>query len=86
MMYYNSILKACILLFGTIVSRADKTQNIYYTAVGPRSYICLCVQSYIIKRDTGENLTDWDGECSNNQVCFWNEETILVKHWYAPNN
>ena len=86
MKYYNIMCKVCVLLLGIVNAHEDKTYNIHYTAVGPNSNICLCVPSYIIKRTTDSDLTNWDGECSNNQVCFWNEEAILIKYWYSPIN
>lgn len=86
MIYYSTLCKICMLLLSAVAAKKDKTYNIYYTAVAPNSNICLCVPSHIIKKTVKNNFTDWDGECSNNQVCFWNEETILIKHWYSPNN
>jgi hypothetical protein len=66
---------------------ANKTYNVHYSAVAPSSYICLCIPSYIVKLTSyTSNITDWDGECSNNQICFWNEEEVLIKYWYSPNN
>lgn len=76
-----------IILYATImITAADKKYNIYYSAVAPSSYICLCAPSYIVKRVSDNNITDWDGECSNDQVCFWNSDEVLIKYWYSPIN
>ena len=77
------------LLATTIMNNVagEKTYNVHYSAVAPSSYICLCIPSYIIKKSTlSNNTTDWDGECSNDQICFWNEDEVIIKYWYSPNN
>jgi len=53
-----------------------------YTYVSPKSYVCICTPSYLV----GEikNISDWDGECSNNQVCYWNRNEVIIKTWYNP--
>jgi len=76
-----------IILFATImITTADKKYDVYYSAVAPSSYICLCVPDYIVKRVTDNNITNWDGECSKDQVCFWNSDEVLIKYWYSPIN
>ena len=76
-----------IIFIATIMTAsANKKYNIYYSAVAPSSYICLCIPDYVVKRVSDNNITDWDGECSKKQVCFWNSEEVLIKYWYAPIN
>ena len=76
-----------IMLFASIMTTtADKKYNVYYSAVAPSSYICLCIPAYIVKHVSDNNITDWDGECSNDQVCFWNSDEVLIKYWYSPIN
>ena len=83
---YNIIntLLATFIMYNVVGS---KTYNVHYSAVAPSSYICLCIPSYIVKKSTSlNNATDWDGECSNEQICFWNENEVIIKYWYSPNN
>lgn len=54
-----------------------------YIHVLPNSFVCICTPSYIVSFDDN-NLTDWDGICSNDQVCYWNSNEIIVKHWNYP--
>jgi len=76
-----------IILFATImITTADKKYDVYYSAVAPSSYICLCVPDYIVRRVSDNNITSWDGECSKDQVCFWNSDEVLIKYWYSPIN
>ena len=82
----KSFFKSFIFISTLMAISADKKYNVYYSAVAPKSYICLCVPTYLVKRLSQNNITDWDGECSNNQVCFWNSEEVLIKHWYSPIN
>ena len=78
--------KSFILISTLLSTSADKKYNVYYSAVAPSSYICLCVPAYIVKRVTDNNITNWDGECSKDQVCFWNSDEVLIKYWYSPIN
>lgn len=76
-----------IILFATImITSANNKYNIYYSAVAPSSYICLCVPTYIVTRVPDNNITTLDGECSKEQVCFWNSDEVLIKYWYSPIN
>jgi len=77
----------CIILFATLmITSANKKYNVYYSSVAPSSYICLCIPAYIVTHVSNNNITSWDGECSNDQVCFWNSDEVLIKYWYAPIN
>jgi len=60
----------------------DTIQEITYSYIPPKSYICICSPSYLVTEI--KNITDWDGECSNNQVCYWNKNEVIVKSWYHP--
>ncbi len=57
-------------------------EQILYTYIPPKSYVCICVPSYLINEN--KNITDWDGECSNEQVCYWNKNEVIIKSWYQP--
>lgn len=60
----------------------DSIQDISYAYVPPKSYICICIPSYLVLEI--ENISDWDGECSNNQICYWNKNEVIIKSWYQP--
>ena len=65
----------------------QKTYNVHYSSVAPSSYICLCIPSSHMNHVKDNNkITDWDGECSNDQVCIWNDDQVLIKYWYTPKN
>ena len=53
-----------------------------YTYVSPKSYVFICTPSYLVSEI--KNISDWDGECSNNQICYWNRNEVIVKTWYNP--
>jgi len=69
-----------------MITSANNKYNVYYSAVAQSSYICLCVPTYIVKRVPYNNITNCDGECSKDQVCFWNSDDVLIKYWYSPIN
>lgn len=58
-------------------------EHVSYTHILPNSFLCICTPSYIVSFDE-YNLTDLDGVCSNDQVCYWNSNEIIVKHWNYP--
>ena len=60
----------------------DNIIEVSYTFVPPKSYVCICTPSYLVPEI--ENITDWDGECSNNQMCYWNNNEVIIKTWYHP--
>ena len=78
--------RSIILFATTMITSANNKYNVYYSAVAPSSYICLCVPDYIVRRVSDNNITSWDGECSKDQVCFWNSDEVLIKYWYSPIN
>lgn len=57
-------------------------EQISYTYVPPKSYVCICTPSYLVPEI--KDITDWDGQCSNNQICYWNNNEVIVKSWYHP--
>ncbi len=74
------------MLFLLAYSKHIMTNNINYptsyTYVPPKSYICICTPSYLVGNI--KNISDWDGECSNDQICSWNINELIIKTWYNP--
>ena len=60
----------------------DMVHPMTYTYISPKSYVCICTPSYLVGEI--ENISDWDGDCSNNQICYWNNNEVIVKTWYNP--